>query len=192
MNLINVRNQLTTYQPYNEQEAKEREVMVQYIDTFPNILTRENEFAHFTASAWIVNHNHTKVLMAYHNIYQSWAWIGGHADGDPDLLHVALKETEEETGLKNIKPLSEEIFSLEILGVDGHVKKGKYVATHVHLNVTYLFEADEKELTRIKPDENSAIQWIALDEAVEKSNEPNMKIIYQKLNDKFRKNVCVR
>ncbi|WP_245890080.1 NUDIX hydrolase [Rummeliibacillus pycnus] len=192
MNLINVRNQLTTYQPYNEQEAKEREVMVQYIDTFPNILTRENEFAHFTASAWIVNHNHTKVLMAYHNIYQSWAWIGGHADGDPDLLHVALKETEEETGLKNIKPLSEEIFSLEILGVDGHVKKGKYVATHVHLNVTYLIEADEKELTRIKPDENSAIQWIALDEAVEKSNEPNMKIIYQKLNDKFRKNVCVR
>ncbi|WP_397538108.1 NUDIX hydrolase [Rummeliibacillus pycnus] len=183
---MNLRNQLVAYQPYNEQEAKERDVMVQYIDTFSNILTRENEFAHFTASAWIVNHNHTKVLMAYHNIYQSWSWIGGHADGDSDLLHVALKETGEETGLTNIKPLSEEIYSMEILGVDGHVKKGKQVATHVHLNVTYLIEADENELTKIKPDENSAIQWMTLDEAVEKCSEPYMKIIYQKLNDKLR------
>ncbi|MFJ8262901.1 NUDIX hydrolase [Rummeliibacillus sp. NPDC094406] len=182
---MNLRNQLVTYQPYNEQEAKEREVMVQYIDSFSNILTRENEFAHFTASAWIVNHNHTKVLMAYHNIYQSWSWIGGHADGDPDLLHVALKETGEETGLTNIKPLSEEIYSMEILGVDGHVKKGKHVATHVHLNVTYLIEADENELTKIKPDENSAIQWMTLDEAVEKCSEPYLKIIYQKLNEKL-------
>lgn len=182
---MNLRNQLVAYQPYNEQEAKEQEVMLQYIDTFSNILTRKNEFAHFTASAWIVNHNHTKVLMAFHNIYQSWSWIGGHADGDSDLLHVALKETEEETGLKNVTPLSKDIYSLEILGVDGHVKKGKYVATHVHLNVTYLIEADENEITKIKPDENSAIQWMTLDEAIEKCNEPNMKVVYQKLNDKL-------
>ncbi|MGG0656857.1 NUDIX hydrolase [Rummeliibacillus pycnus] len=183
---MNLRNQLVVYQPYNEQEAKEREVMLQYIDTFSNILTRENEFAHFTASSWIVNRNHTKVLMAYHNIYQSWAWIGGHADGDPDLLHVALKETEEETGLKNIKPLSEEIYSVEILGVDGHVKKGKHVATHMHLNVTYLIEADENEMTKVKPDENSAIQWMTFDEAVEKSSESNMRIVYKKLIDKLK------
>lgn len=185
-NQLNIRNQLIAYLPYNEQEEKDREVMIRYIDTFPDTLTRKNEFAHFTASAWIVNHDHSKVLMAYHNIYQSWAWIGGHADGDPDLLRVALKETGEETGLKHITPLSEEIYSLEILGVDGHVKKGKHVATHVHLNVTYLIEANENEMTAIKPDENSAIQWMALDEAVEKSSELYMKIIYQKLNDKLR------
>ena len=185
MKPLNLRNQIATYQPYNEQEAKDQEVILKYMDTFTDTLTRKNEFAHFTASVWIVNQEHTKVLMAYHNIYQSWSWIGGHADGDPDLLHVALKETGEETGLQQVKPVSEEIYSLEILGVDGHVKKGKHVATHVHLNVTYLIEADEQELTQIKPDENSAIEWMTLNEAVEKSTEPYMKIIYQKLNDKL-------
>lgn len=183
---LNLRDQLAAYQASNAQEAKDQEVMLRYTDIFSNILTRENEFAHFTASAWIVNQNRTKVLMAFHNIYQSWSWIGGHADGDADLLHVALKEIGEETGLTNIKPLSEEIYSIEILGVDGHVKRGEHVATHVHLNVTYLIEADENEQTKVKPDENSAIQWMALDEAVGKCSEPYMKIIYQKLNEKLK------
>lgn len=183
---MNLRKQLAAYQPYNAQEEKDKEIMLRYIDTFSNVLTRENEFAHFTASAWIVNKNHTKVLMAFHNIYQSWSWIGGHTDGDSDLLHVALKETGEETGLTKVKVLSEDIYSIEILGVDGHVKKGKHVATHVHLNVTYLIEADENDLTKVKPDENSAIQWMNLTEAVEKCSESNMKIIYQKLNEKLK------
>ncbi|MDV2887536.1 NUDIX domain-containing protein, partial [Alkalihalophilus pseudofirmus] len=73
--------------------------MLRYIDTFPDILTRKNEFAHFSSSAWTVNKDRTKVLMAFHNIYQSWSWLGGHADGDDHLLRVALRETREETGL---------------------------------------------------------------------------------------------
>lgn len=48
--------------------------------------------------------------MAYHNIYKSWAWTGGHSDGDSDLLNVALKEAKEETGLENLKVLSDGIF----------------------------------------------------------------------------------
>lgn len=183
---MKLRNQIAAYKPHNEQEAKDQEVMLRYIDAFPDILTRKNEFAHFSSSAWTVNQDRTKVLMAFHNIYQSWSWLGGHADGDDHLLRVALRETREETGLTTIKPLSDEIYSLEILGVDGHVKNGSHVATHVHLNVTYLIEADENERTQIKPDENSAIQWMTLAEAVEKCSEPYMRIIYQKLNDKLK------
>lgn len=183
---MNLKREIGQYIPYNPQEAKEQEVIVKYMNSFENLLTRENEFAHFTASAWIVNPERTKVLMAYHNIYQSWSWVGGHADGNANLLEVALKETTEETGLMDISPLANKIYSLEILGVPGHMKKGFPIATHLHLNVTYLIEASETELTRVKEDENSAIKWMELKEAVEACAEPEMKIIYEKLNDKLK------
>lgn len=138
------------------------------------------------ASAWLVNQAHDKVLMIYHNIYHSWAWTGGHADGDQDLLHVALKEAREETGITNLKPVSEGIFSLEMLTVDGHVKRGEYVSSHLHANVTYLLEADETDTLHIKPDENSGVRWFALDEALKACSEPWMaEHIYKKLNEKL-------
>lgn len=182
---MNIRQQIARFYPYNAQEQKDQEMILRYMDTFENLFTRENEFAHFTASAWLVNEEHTKVLMAYHNIYNSWSWVGGHADGETDLLHVALKEAREETGLTMVNPVSEEIFSIEILGVPAHEKKGKHVATHVHLNVTYLLQASESELLHIKPDENSAIGWFELDKAVEASTEPEMQVVYRKLNNKL-------
>ncbi|QCR30972.1 NUDIX hydrolase [Lysinibacillus sp. SGAir0095] len=182
---MNIKQKLEQFRPYNEQEEKDQEIILRYMDTFNNLFTRENEFAHFTASAWLVNESRTKVLMVFHNIYNSWSWVGGHADGEMDLLHVALKEAKEETGLTNVKPVTEEIYSIEILGVPAHVKKGKYVATHVHLNVTYLLEASESELIHIKPDENSDIAWLDLDKAIEMSTEPEMKVVYQKLNEKL-------
>ena len=76
-----LRAQIEAFCPYNEQETADRLQMLQDIDTFPVLLTRDNATAHFTASCWIVNPDRTKVLMAYHNLYQSWAWLGGHADG---------------------------------------------------------------------------------------------------------------
>ncbi|RHW35855.1 NUDIX domain-containing protein [Lysinibacillus yapensis] len=182
-----LRQQLERYTPFNAQEEKDQEIILRYMDTFDNLLTRENEFAHFTASAWIVNEAKTKVLMAYHNIYNSWSWVGGHADGDVDLLHVALKEAKEETGLTNVKPLSEEMYSIEILGVPAHVKKGKHVATHVHLNVTFLLEASEDAPTSIKEDENSAVGWFELNQAIEESTEPDMQVVYRKLNEKLER-----
>jgi len=182
---MNLRIKIENYLPFNSEEEKDKEIMIKYINTFDDVLTRNNEIGHFTSSCWIVNKDKTKVLMIYHNIYDSWSWTGGHADGDSDLLYVSLKEAKEETGLKNVTPLSEEIFSLEVLGVDGHMKKGKYVASHMHLNVTYLLCADENEKTHIKADENSGVKWFDLDEAVEASNEPYMKKIYGKLNKKL-------
>ncbi len=177
--------QIKQYQPWNEQEENDQRVMLKYIDLFDNILLRDNEFAHMTSSSWIVNQNRTKVLMAYHNIYDSWAWTGGHADGDADLLAVALRETKEETGILNIKPVSEDIYSLEILCVNGHIKNGKYISSHLHLNTTYLLEADDREEVRVKADENSGVKWVDIREAVNLSSEIWMKGIYNKLNDKL-------
>ncbi|MDO5291812.1 MAG: NUDIX hydrolase [bacterium] len=183
---MNLRAQIREFNPWNEQEKKEKELIGSYMDQFDNIFDRENEMVHMTASSWLVNKERTKVLMIYHNIYNSWAWTGGHADGDQDLLNVAMKEAQEETGLIHVTPVTEDIFSLEILGVNGHVKKGKFVGTHMHLNVTYLLEANEAEELRVKPDENSGVKWVGLQEAVELSTEPYMKEIYQKLNAKLK------
>ena len=127
------------------------------------------------------------MLMAFHKIYQSWAWTGGHADGDRDLLAVAKREAMEETGVTEIRVISEDIFSLEILTVDGHEKRGVYVPSHLHLNVTYLLEADEAEVLRIKPDENSGVRWFLLEEALAACSEPWMiERVYKKLNAKVR------
>ena len=179
--------QLKAYVPYNEQETNDKEVMIKLLEKESDIFTRENEVAHFTASSWLVNKEHTKVLMIYHNIYHSWSWTGGHADGDTDLLAVAMREAMEETGVKTITPVGEDIFSIEILTVDGHIKRGKYVPSHLHLNVTYLLEADETEVLHIKQDENSGVAWFTLEEALEKCSEPWMiEWIYKKLNEKLR------
>ncbi|MCQ2421336.1 MAG: NUDIX hydrolase, partial [Clostridia bacterium] len=155
-----LRQQIEAFCPFNEQEENDRRLILQYMDTFPDLLTRENEMAHFTASCWIANHDQSKVLMAYHNLYRSWAWLGGHADGEEDLLQVALREANEESGITGIRPQTKDIFSLEILGVDAHRKRGRHVSSHLHLNVTYFFYADETLPIRAKPDENSAVRWI--------------------------------
>ena len=147
-----LRANIEKFNPYNEQEEVEKRIMLKYIDDFDNVLTRQNEYGHFTSSAFILNKERTKILMIYHKIYNSWAWTGGHSDGDSDLLYVAMKEAKEETGITNVKPIKDDIYSLEIINVNGHEKRGKYVGSHVHLNVTYLLEADENEEIRIKED----------------------------------------
>lgn len=188
MDINDLKRKIERYEPYNEQEEKDKGVMLQYINAFDNVLTRENEFGHFSASSWVVNKERTKVLMIYHNIYQSWAWTGGHADGEADLLSTVIRELKEETGVKKVTVLDNNIFSLEIVVVDGHVKRGKYVASHVHLNVTYLLEVDENEVLRIKEDENSGVKWVNIEDVEKISNEKWLiENVYNKLNEKLRK-----
>ena len=156
-NLQTIMQEIQNYQPYNEQEENDRCVILNLLETQPSILERTNRVAHFSASSWILNKEHTKVLMIYHNIYNAWAWTGGHADGDADLMAVAYRE-------------------------------GSYVPSHLHLNVTYLFEADEEEILRVKPDENSGVKWFSFTEALEQCSEPWMvHWIYSKLMHKLEK-----
>ena len=175
------------FQPYNEQEAMDKATLLNLLAENADISRRENLIAHLTASAWVVNPERNKVLMAYHNLYNSWAWLGGHADGDYDLAAVAKKEAREESGLQEVRLVSEDILSLEVLTVDGHEKKGTYVPSHLHLNCTYLLEADPNAPICIKEDENSQVGWIDFDDIVNKSTEPwFIERIYSKLCIKSR------
>lgn len=182
---MDLKSQLEAYQPFNEQEEKDRIEILRRL-TSEEIYTRDNHGAHLTASAWVVSKDYAHVLMCYHKIYHSWSWLGGHTDGDRDLLHTAIREVQEESGLQNVIPLSQDIFSLEILCVDGHEKRGEYVSSHLHLNVTYLLQADMHKPLRIKPDENAGVKWFGLQEAIDASSEPWFKQrIYSKLNQKL-------
>lgn len=175
------------YIPVNAQEERDKEAMLQFMLKNPDYLSRENQTAHFTTSIWTVNQERTKTLMVYHNIYDSWSWIGGHADGIENLSSVAMRELQEETGVRNAVLVDRNIYSLEILTVDGHVKKGIYVPSHLHLNVTYLAEADEREALTVNIEENQAVKWWSFEEALIISKEPWMvEHVYRKLIEKSR------
>jgi ADP-ribose pyrophosphatase YjhB (NUDIX family) len=178
---------IKNYKPANQQEEHDKEIMLQYMVCNDNYLERENKIAHFTTSIWTVNKERTKTLMVYHNIYDSWSWIGGHADGVEDLRSVALRELQEETGVRKASLVSTEIFSLEIITVDGHEKKGSYVPGHLHMNITYLAEADENEELIVNEAENRGVKWWSFEEALKVPKERWLiERIYTKLIEKCK------
>lgn len=182
---MNILDELKAFHPFNQQEAQDRLELLHRLQSGEPLYERSNLTGHFTASAWIVSPDRTQVLMAHHDLYNSWAWLGGHADGDRDLLAVALREVEEESGLV-AHPVSPHIYSLEILPVSGHEKRGIYVPSHLHLNVTFLLEADPALPVRSCPGENSRVAWFSPEEAVAASTEPwFQERIYSKLNKKL-------
>lgn len=180
---MNYIEEIRQYKPINEQENVDKEVILDYAESFShNILLRENRLAHMTASAVIVNKEHTKMLMIHHNIYNTWTWVGGHADGEVDMLKLALKEATEETGVKEFKVLGN-AGAVDILLVNSHIKKGKYICPHLHLNVSYVFEANENHGLIVNEEETSGLKWVSIDEVPSYSNEKEIYYVYGKLFD---------
>ncbi len=176
-----IKAKIHDYIPKNNQEKKDKETILLALNHFDDCLTRNNTICHFSASSWIVNQDNTKVLMIYHKLYNSWAWTGGHVDGNQDFLDVAIKEAKEETGLESIKVLSNDIFSIEVLPVNSHIKNNQFVSSHLHLNVTYLLQAHDSDTLKVNVEETSGVQWIPVDSLQDYVSEKNMLSIYEKL-----------
>ena len=132
--------------PFDLREAEDIACMRRYLACFDNLLTRQNTAMHLSSSSLILDESGQNTLLCWHNIYRSWSWTGGHADGDADLLAVALREAQEETGAV-CRPFSQPgaaaPLAFDILPVWAHEKRGRAVAAHLHLNFTFLLQAGQ-------------------------------------------------
>jgi 8-oxo-dGTP pyrophosphatase MutT (NUDIX family) len=187
MSKESLRSQIDKYTPFDQQEMRDKQTMLSFIDSFEDIVTRDNVFGHFTASAFVVNESKTHVVILRHNIFGDCVYPGGHADGEYDLLSVALREVEEETGLI-ANPSSEgQIFCIQCVPVKGHVKNGQYVSSHTHHDVAFIAEVrdDDMDKIRVLESENSEVMWIPIDNTLLDGMADWFKRIYIKFQNKF-------
>lgn len=182
---MNLKEQIKNYIPFNEQEAVDKEYFLKFMDTYDDILTRDNLIGHFVVGAFIVNKERTKMLCINHIINNSWTYPGGHADGEQNLLNVVLREAEEETGLKP-ELLDENIFAIQSFATNGHIKHGKYVSAHIHFDVVYIMEADELEALSFREDESKGVKWIAFEDATNQDIVDFIRPIHKKLIEKLK------
>lgn len=181
---------LAAYEPFNERERVDKVHMLEYCKRFPDIFERTNFIAHMCASPWIIDESGEYVILAHHNIYQSWGWCGGHCDNDWDVWKVALQEGMQESGLQQLDLVDDQIFAIDILPVHAHQKNNAWVSAHLHLNITFLCMADRSALLKHKADENSDVRWFPTKEIHQVVEEKKMLQVYDKLTQKvtFLKN----
>lgn len=175
------------YRPYNEQEEMDKPLILNWIKNEKDAFLRENKIAHITASAWVVNKDRSKVLMVYHNIYHSWCPAGEPCRrGDRSVVGCHPGSERRSRYFQGLSCIRRDLFP-GITYCRWSCKKGKYVSSHLHLNVTYLLEADPKENVSVKADENSGVAWFSPEEALGKSTEPwFVEHVYKKLINKVK------
>ena len=128
-----------------------------FIHEHPDAAARSNLYGHLTGSAWVVNRARDKVLLLHHKKLNRWMQLGGHADGEFDLLSVALREAREESGLSRIETVSGAVFDVDI----HEIPAWKDVPRHFHFDVRFLLCGDDSE-TPIQNDESNGVAWVPL------------------------------
>lgn len=148
---------LTKYKTRDEEEENCKERMLHFIEESKEIFRESNLQEHITGSCWIINKERTHALLTYHTRLNKWLQLGGHIEENGSIVMGALKEAQEESGLKNITVILNDIFDIDI----HEVPKYKEEIEHYHYDVRFLFEADSKEELTIN-DESKSLRWISL------------------------------
>ena len=179
---------LRRFQPKTEQEERARGLLLAAWEAEGSrLLFRESEKAHITVSAFVMDSEMKRVLMVHHNQFRTYVWPGGHADGNPDLISVALQEVREETGIADLFLLSSEILNISVFSVSAHEKNGKKVPAHRHYSVCYGFLAPGGQVPRKKEDENSAADWLPAEQLSTYCDEPEMLPVYAGIAAEMRR-----
>lgn len=150
---------LEQYSPEYEEEVKFRASFLSFIRNHPDCFERSLTEGHITGSAWIVNQGYDKALLTHHKKLDRWLQLGGHADGESDIIQVATKEAEEESGLKSLALASTEIFDIDIHPIPARGQEPQ----HLHYDIRFLFTADEYETFHVSS-ESKNLSWVILDE----------------------------
>jgi len=167
---------LKAHQPYDAHEKMMHQRIIDFIEANPLCFERTLTIGHITASALIVNKQRTHTLMTHHHKLEKWLQLGGHSDGDPNPLSVALREAEEESGLKEITPVTENIFDVDVHPIPAR----KNEPEHFHYDVRFLFEADDSHILTITA-ESKNLAWIPLGDIKQYTTEESILRMVRKL-----------
>jgi 8-oxo-dGTP pyrophosphatase MutT (NUDIX family) len=151
-------DELRAYVPVDAREAEMRDRLVTFVAAHPDALERALAIGHVTGSAWIVDPARTRALLTHHRKLGKWLQLGGHADGDPDLRRVALREAREESGLTSLRFAFGGIYDLDVHRIPA--RPGE--PAHDHYDVRFAFEADPAEPLVVN-EESKELAWIPLD-----------------------------
>jgi len=145
---------LAIYHP-SEQEVTFKRDMIAFVQAHPECFERSLLHGHVTASAWLVNKEGTHVLLMHHAKLDTWLQLGGHCDGDSDVLRVAIKEAQEESGIMHIVPVSEDIFDIDVHRIPANSREPE----HDHYDVRFLLQVMSDESVMINK-ESKALRWV--------------------------------
>jgi 8-oxo-dGTP pyrophosphatase MutT (NUDIX family) len=171
-------NLLKNHHPIDPHEALFTEQTIDFVQENTDCFERTLLIGHVTGSAWILDKSRQFTLLTHHRKLDKWFQTGGHCDGDSDVLNVALKEAQEETGLSDIQIISPNIFDIDIHGIP----ERKGVPAHLHYDVRFLFEADINQAFTVSS-ESTDLAWVALSEVSKLNNsESIMRMVLKSTN----------
>lgn len=155
--------------PLDPHEAAMLADMIRFVEDHADCHLRSCAPGHLTGSAWIVDATRTRTLLTHHHKLDKWLQLGGHADGDPDLLAVALREAREESGLSGLRVVSPAVFD-----VDRHlIPARKQEPAHYHYDLRFMIEADPAERLTVSS-ESKDLAWVEVSRVTELNPEESM------------------
>jgi len=160
---------LSRYRPVDEREMEMLDRLRSFVEGNSDCFERSLKVGHITGSAWVVDQTRSQALLVHHRKLNKWLQPGGHADGDPDVLRVALREAREESNLEVIRPVSDEIFDVDIHVIPARAGEPE----HLHYDVRFLFEADPNAPLLVSH-ESRAVAWAPLAKIPELNSEESL------------------
>lgn len=169
MHRVPLLNKLGDYHPHDHHERDMYEMLIRFVETESACFDRALPIGHVTGSAWIIDSTRTRTLLTHHFKLDRWLQLGGHADGDADILRVALREAREESGIEGVRPLSEAIFDVDVHPIPARGTEPR----HLHYDVRFLLEADAA-VPLVVSGESKALAWVALADITEYTTEQSI------------------
>lgn len=154
------------YKASDESEKEFAAQMIDLIDRSPDAFFRTNKEAHITAGACLISPDGKKVLLTHHKFLKRWLFLGGHTDGDPDVVKGALREAEEESGMGDIRLVSKDILALDVHPIPENKKKNE--PAHLHMDICFLFQAPTERFS--VSDESEDLKWFTYEELLDVSS----------------------
>lgn len=150
-------NLLARYNATEQLDDRARDRIAAFVEANADCFERSLLQGHVTGSAWIVDPSRSQCLLTHHRKLERWLQLGGHADGQADILEVAMREAREESGLASLVPVATEIFDCDVHSIPAR----KTEPQHWHYDVRFLLEADPDEALVIS-EESKELAWVPL------------------------------